>query len=74
MDLKVGSKIRVRDDLSSCIGKEEFGSLVSNMLKYAGKGGVITEVLKHKSGTSYHISIDNSGWFWRSNMFKPRFV
>lgn len=67
MKLKVGDKIKIREDLS--LGKHYSVHLSRSMLSHKGKKAKITYV-ESNDGT-YHLDIDDNTWWWTEDMFEP---
>lgn len=62
MNLKVGDKVRIKEDLSEC----EFG-YTSYMEEFAGKEAIIVKI---HIGGEIKLDIDEQVWYWSENVLE----
>jgi hypothetical protein len=66
MRYKAGDEVRIRADLKEGDGEQYKATVVSEMMRYAGK----VTYIRHAYDGCYTLDIDNGYWTWMDSMFE----
>ena len=66
MRYKAGDKVKIRADLREGDGEQYKATVVSEMMKYAGK----VTTIRRAYDDCYTLDIDDGYWTWVDNMFE----